>query len=72
MTMRVVEGITGYWFYHLRDDTDPNHLLLPALCGAKVMPASIKLESWGKTPENYHIPEKWCKECPRLAALGKR
>lgn len=73
MTMRIAEGISGTWHYHLRDEDDskPNAAKL-ALCGAAVMQTQIPLEYWDKTPPNYHLPEKWCATCERLAALGKR
>jgi hypothetical protein len=36
------------------------------------MHTQIPLDYWDKTPKDYHLPEKWCKECSRLTALGKR
>jgi hypothetical protein len=61
--------VESIWFYHLKDDETPG---MKSLCGRDVMQTQIPLEHWDKTPEGYHIPEKWCKTCPALAALGKR
>lgn len=64
MPLKIVEGIAGYWFYHLREgDTGK------ALCGAEVMRTSIPLDGWARTPTNYHIPEKWCHHCALLGGL---
>jgi len=70
--MRVVEGVESTWHYHLRDDEQSPNGNRAALCGARVMQTQIPLDYWGKTPKDYHLPEKWCGECARLAALGKR
>lgn len=64
MSLRVVEGISGIWFYHLQSDTCKPGL---SLCNKQVMRRNVRLEYWGKTPKDYHIPEKWCRECPRIA-----
>lgn len=70
-TLRVVEGVAGTWFYHLREDPEPVNLLKRALCGAEVMVTQISLSAWDKTPKNYHIPERWCQVCGKLAGLSK-
>ena len=67
MSLRIVEGVSGVWFYHLRDDDQRELHLKPALCGKQVMGTKTPLSYWGKTPANHHIPEKWCKVCPRVA-----
>lgn len=55
----VTEGISGIWFYHLsRSDA-----VTRSICGAQTMRTSIPLERWGRTPDRYHIPEKWCRRC---------
>ena len=62
VTLVVTEGVAGVWCYHLNDEKQKAR----ALCGAWTMPTSIKLECWGKTPPNYHIPESWCSKCAAL------
>lgn len=64
--MKITEGVESVWRYHLSLD----HLASKGLCGARVMHTSIPLDRWGQTPPNYHIPEKWCAECARLAGIG--
>ncbi len=64
--MKITEGIESTWHYHLSHDDNTEK----SLCGRLTMHTSIPLDRWGKTPPNYHIPEKWCAECQRLAALG--
>ncbi|OGM09165.1 hypothetical protein A2Z67_04460 [Candidatus Woesebacteria bacterium RBG_13_36_22] len=57
--MKIVEGVEGFWHYHLARDGEKK-----ALCGnERVMETSIPLSAWNSTPKDYHIPEKWCKEC---------
>ena len=53
--MKIVEGISGTWFYHLSEDGRT------ALCGdTRVMPTEIPLATWGlKT----HLNERYCKQC---------
>jgi hypothetical protein len=56
--MKVVEGILGYYFYHL-SETGANGK--PALCGNKeVMSTEVPITFWGK---KSHLNEKWCKKC---------
>jgi hypothetical protein len=63
--LRVVEHVIGFWSYHLAEEGK-----YEALCGSKVMMNTIiDLDRWGKTPPDYHIPEKWCKRCAALAVL---
>lgn len=72
MTLRVVEGISGVWFYHLREEEDgKRNLLQPALCGAPVMVTQIPISCWNRTPKDYHIPEHWCSTCEKLSGLRK-
>ena len=56
--MVIVEGIESTWHYHLADEDS-----YISYCGRKVMLTSIPLSNWNSTPENYHIPEKWCAKC---------
>jgi hypothetical protein len=62
----VTEGVEGYWHYHL----SPAGAFTRSLCGRSTMRTSIRLDAWGKTPPDYHIPQKWCAECARLAGLA--
>jgi hypothetical protein len=63
LVMKVTEGISGLWHYHLSKDDSKTK----ALCGAAVMGTSMRLEDWGK-PFGEHFPKKptYCKECDRL------
>jgi hypothetical protein len=63
--LRIVEGISGTWYYHLQQDitSRPSQ----ALCGARIMATGLPVSYWGKTPPNHHIPEKWCAVCAKLA-----
>lgn len=63
--VKIVESITGTWFYHLALDDSP----YKALCGAQTMITLIPLSYWNKTPNGYHIHEKWCKKCEELHGL---
>lgn len=65
MAHLIVEGIEGRWRYHLRGEARSG----PALCGASVMPTSIPLSYWGKTPADYHLPEKWCAACANKSGV---
>ena len=56
--MFIVEGVSGYYFYHL-SETGLN--ARPALCGnKKVMQTGLPIESWGM---KTHLNERYCKEC---------
>lgn len=58
--LKVVESITGQWFYHL----SPNRRG-PALCGyANTMVTHCTLDSWGF---RGHLREKYCEKCEKLA-----
>lgn len=64
--LRIVEGIAGTWHYHLSDYGQS--LPLVSLCrNREMMPTQIPLSYWNKTPEGYHIPEKWCATCESIA-----
>lgn len=66
----IAETSTSTWNYHLREIGSEEELKLgggagPALCGAPLgWDTKIPLTAWGK---KSHIPEKWCKECEKLA-----
>mgnify|MGYP001577341219 CR=1 FL=1 len=62
--MKVTEGISGLWHYHLRRDG-----VTTALCGATVMPTEIKVSDWG-VPFGKHFPKRptWCKKCEQINA----
>lgn len=56
--MKIVESITGNWFYHI-SETGKN--MQPALCGnTQVMESYLKLSDWGTVS---HLNEKYCKQC---------
>ena len=57
----VTECIWGTWHYHISKIDN-----FTSLCGVRVMRTSIPMSRWGLTPENYHIPESWCKKCKTL------
>jgi len=58
--MKIVEGIMGYYFYHL---SKSGHNGRPAICGEKrVMSTEIPLNAWGKVT---HIGERYCKICDK-------
>lgn len=60
--MRITEGISGFWHYHLSNEGDIGR----ALCGAVVMPTGMKLKDWGvKFGEHFPKCPTWCKECER-------
>lgn len=61
--LRVVEGIAGTWFYHLRRA----HAEV-SLCGAKVMMTGIPVSAWGT---KTHLRERWCETCAEAAALAR-
>lgn len=61
--LKVVEGVESTWHYHLAPADKP----FTALCGATSMHTGIPLDRWGRTPANYHIPEKWCAKCRSIA-----
>ena len=63
--MRITERVESTWHYHLSHDND----FTRSLCGRRTMQTSLRLEQWDHTPRNYHIPERWCAECARLAGV---
>ncbi|WP_063023680.1 hypothetical protein [Nocardia niwae] len=60
--MKLVEGRSGMWFYHLSDHPD----CLVALCGAATMTTSAGIDSWGVVT---HVGERYCAECARLGGM---
>lgn len=65
--MRITEGISGVWHYHLSADDSPS----ASLCGATTMPTNMQLSQWRK-PFGDHFPKRptFCDECERLAGIG--
>lgn len=61
--MKVTEGISGMWHYHISEDSDTSR----SLCGRLVMPTSIKIEDWAK-PFGAHFPKQptFCDKCSSL------
>ena len=66
--LKVTEGISGVWHYHLSEA----HRESRAICGAQTMGTSIPLEGW-RVPFGEHFPKKptWCEKCD-IAAAGRR
>ncbi len=60
----IKEGISGVWYYHLAKTDE-----YTSLCGTLVMHTSIPLAAWDCTPKDYHIPEKWCEKCKKIAEV---
>jgi len=59
--MKVVEGVMGYYFYHL-SETGKNGQI--TLCGTKqVMQTGIPVSAWGA---KSHLNEKWCEKCWKI------
>ena len=56
--LKIVEGISGVWHYHLARDGK-------ALCGARTMPTGLRLNTWGFRSDHLH--ETYCRECESLA-----
>lgn len=65
--LRVSEGISGLWHYHLNTEESP----FKALCGASTMHTAIQLSGWG-VPFGEHFPKRptWCQKCADIG-LGK-
>jgi hypothetical protein len=61
--VKVTEGVSGLWHYHLSEDDSKTK----ALCGATVMNTSTRLEDWGLA-YGEHFPKRptYCKECDLL------
>lgn len=57
--LRVAEGISGNFYYHLRRPDD--HF---GLCGDRVMRTSIPVSAWGT---KSHLNERWCSRCATTA-----
>lgn len=58
--MKVSEGISGTWFYHLSEDEHS----IRGLCGAKTMRTEVPLSAWGY---RGHLNERWCEKCKEIA-----
>ena len=54
--VRVVEGSSGTWFYHL--SRDPKGLR--SLCGKATMPCQLPRSAWGTVT---HLRERYCRDC---------
>jgi hypothetical protein len=64
MELKVAEGISGTWFYHLSCDEYSTR----ALCGERTMLTGVPLSAWGK---RGHLNERWCDKCATAAQLAK-
>jgi hypothetical protein len=62
----VVEGVIGYWFYHLAPP-DRKH---EALCGARTMSCGVPLKDWGFPGHPGHIRYRYCKTCAADAGIA--
>lgn len=62
--LRITEGISGVWHYHLSEVTERPPTT--ALCGARVMATAMTLDQWA-VPFGEHFPKRptWCKECEK-------
>ena len=59
--MKVVEGLAGYYFYHISKTGLTGK---PALCGdSKVMCTFVPMDSWGV---QTHLNERYCKKCEAI------
>jgi hypothetical protein len=67
-TLKVTEGISGMWHYHLSEAKRETR----AICGAQTMTTSIPLEEW-RVPFGEHFPKRptWCEKCDAAAAGRK-
>lgn len=61
--LRVVEGVSGVWFYHLATQDRLQPLCDPSRL---VMQTGIPLAAWGHRVG--HLPEKYCDQCAEHAA----
>lgn len=62
--LEITEGVSGLWHYHLSESRE--QVPIVALCGARVMHTSMRLESW-RVPFGEHFPKRptWCAECEK-------
>ena len=62
--LKVTEGVSGVWHYHLSEA----HRVSRGLCGARTMATAIQLKDW-KIPFGEHFPKRptWCEKCDRAA-----
>lgn len=60
MALRVTEGVSGLWHYHL---SRPGDYL--GLCGARVMNSSLGLSDWKLARNPAHMPKSatYCAKC---------
>lgn len=58
--LRVTEGVSGLWHYHL---SRPGEYL--GLCGARVMNSSLALSDWKLARNSDHMPKSatYCAKC---------
>lgn len=63
-TLQVVEHISSVYSYHLQLTTEKP---FRSLCGKPTFATRLPYEYWRQTPANYHIPEKWCTQCEKIA-----
>ncbi len=61
---RIVEGVAGYYCYHLA--VTGNY---KSLCGRPVMNTCLSLKHWGQKNPYHMLSAKWCVQCsfPRCA-----
>lgn len=58
--LKIVEGIAGYYFYHLSNDKPHK-----SLCGAQTMSTGLPLRTWRY--KSAHLNERYFKICDKLA-----
>jgi hypothetical protein len=58
--LRVTEGVSGLWHYHLSKPDE-----YKGLCGAAVMNSSLKLSDWKLANNPGHFPKNatYCPAC---------
>lgn len=61
----IVEGVSGYWHYHLGKSDRYGK----ALCGADTMYTAMPLDNW-KKKFGEHFPKRpsWCDTCEKIYA----
>ena len=59
--IKIVEGIAGYFYYHLSESGNNGQ---PALCGnTEVMCTELSIRTWGM---RTHLKETYCKKCEEI------
>ena len=62
----IVEGIAGYWHYHVADARTP---WAPLCGGGMTMTTFVRWSSWGFKPG--HMPKSYCSKCEARRSEGE-